>query len=146
MPRMVYKPEGAEPKDLDFDFGKLMSPERIVIEKAASRAYDRPVGWDECKRLFFENSTAIVAAFLFVMLKREDPTLRLSEFEICDDDFDLDLSDDEAREMLRALEQYEDPDDPEIVKARDELRLRFMDDDATSEGAEVTELPKAKRA
>ena len=145
MPRLIYKPEGAEPRNLDFDFGRLLSPERIVIEKAASKAFGRPVGWDECKRLYFANSTPIIGAFLFVMLKRDDPSLKQSEFEFCDDDFDVDLDDDEARGVLEEIEKLDDPD-PEVLAARDELRARFADESDDEDGAEVTELPKAKRA
>lgn len=144
MPRLIYKPEGAEPQTLDFDFGKLWSPERVVIEKAATKALDRPVGWDECKRLFFANSTPIIGAVLFVMLNR-DPgfTTKLHEFQFCDDDFDVDLSDHEARGVLEEIDKLDEIDD-DVIGVRDELRARFTDDLADDEGAEVTALPKAK--
>jgi hypothetical protein len=123
MPRLVYKPEGAEPKTWDFSFGRLLSPERIVIEKATG------LGWDSVKAAFWDNSTPVIGAFLYVFQKREMPALRPTDFVFCDDDFDVDLNDDEAREAIAAMEAQPNLDD-EAVAALAELKARFADEDA----------------
>lgn len=133
MPRITYKPEGSTTERVwDVDFGKIMSPERILIEKAAG------CGWDECKRLFFANATAVVGSVMFVMLKREIPELKFSEFQFCDDDFETDLTDAEARETLAAIDKAEQSGaeayDDEARVLQVILRERFADAEPAEDG------------
>lgn len=133
MPRITYKPEGTERERVwDVDFGKIMSPERILIEKAAG------CGWDECKRLFYANATAVVGSVMFVMLKREIPELKYAEFQFCDDDFEFDLTDAEARAMLAEVDAAEKSDseafDDEARVLQAALRTRFAADEPAEDG------------
>lgn len=97
MPRLTYTPEGAEPKVWDFSFGRLLSPERIAIEKLTG------LGWTEVQRGFFENRGVVVHALLWIMLKRDIPTLRADQVEFCDDEIELDLTDDEVAEAVEGM-------------------------------------------
>lgn len=107
MPRLTYTPEGADPKVWDFSFGRLMSPERIAIEKHTG------LGWVEVQRGFWANRGDVIHALLWVLLKRDIPTLRVNEVEFCDDEIDLDLNDDEGAEALETLRAKPVLDDDE---------------------------------
>lgn len=97
MPRLTYTPEGADPKVWDFAFGRLLSPERIAVEKMTG------LGWQEVQRGFFENQGTVIHALLYVLLKRDIAALRPEEVVFCDDEIGLDITDDEAAEALKAL-------------------------------------------
>jgi hypothetical protein len=107
VPRLTYQPEGVDPMVFDIDFGRLMSPERIVIERLTD------MGWDQVKQAFFRNSTPVIHAFLYVFLKRQQPTLLPKQVEFCDDDFEVDLTDAEALSMIA----QHDPTDPTQAEA-----------------------------
>lgn len=98
MPRLIYTPEGSDtPKTWDFSFGRLLSPERIAIEKMTG------IGWQNVQRGFFENRGDVIHALLYVLLKREIPALRPDEVVFCDDEIGLDVTDEEAAETLKVL-------------------------------------------
>lgn len=97
MPKFTYKPEGAEPKTWDFSFGKFMSPERIVIEKLTG------LGWAEFQHALGRDSTIAIHALLYVLLKRENPTLTPDQVQFCDDDVEGGPTTAEAQEMLADL-------------------------------------------
>lgn len=97
MPRLTYTPEGADPKVWDFSFGRLLSPERIAIEKMTG------LGWQDVQRGFFENRGAVIHALLWALLKRDIPALRAEEVMFCDDEIGLDLTDAEAVETIKEL-------------------------------------------
>lgn len=120
MPRLTYTPEGADPKVWDFSFGRLMSPERIAIEKHTG------LGWADVQRGFWSNRGVVIHALLWVLLKREIPTLRVEEVEFCDDEIDLDLNDEEGAEALETLRAKAVLDDDER-EALAGLEERFPD-------------------
>lgn len=98
MPRLIYTPEGSDtPKTWDFSFGRLLSPERIAIEKMTG------IGWQNVQRGFFENRGDVIHALLYVLLKRDLPALRPDEVVFCDDEIGLDVTDEEAAETLKVL-------------------------------------------
>lgn len=101
MPRITYTPTGADEPALqqDFAWGKFLSPERIVMEKMTGLPWDEFV--DHVQREFSE----AVGALLFVLMKREMPTLKPEQLVWSGDEIDLDVTDDEASEILAALEE-----------------------------------------
>lgn len=133
MPRLIYTPEGAEPRTYDFAFGRIMIAERKAIEKACG------MPWDDVKQGFFQNDGAVIHAVLWVLLKRDLPTLRLDQVEFCEDEIERDLNDDEARAMLAELEAQSCLDDA-AARVVDELRERLDVDDDGVDGA----APKAE--
>lgn len=125
MPRMTYTPEGAPSRHWDIEFGKFMSPERVVIEKATG------LGWSAIQRAFFQDRTDVIGAFLYVLMKRDIPTLKASEVVWCGDEIEVDLTDAEARQFVEAIEA--DPealDDEEVVEELERLRARLGDVEA----------------
>lgn len=120
MPRLTYTPEGADPKVWDFSFGRLLSPERIAIEKLTG------LGWQAVQQGYWANQGVVIHALLFVLLKRDIPGLRAEELEFCDDEIDIDLNDEEAREALEKLRGMKVLADDE-AEALAELEVRFSD-------------------
>lgn len=126
MPRLTYTPEGADPKVWDFSFGRLLSPERIAIEKLTG------LGWAGVQQGYWSNQGAVIHALLFVLMKRDLPTLRPDELVFCDDEIDIDLNDDEAREALAKLREKSSLDDDES-EALAELEGRFAEVDESED-------------
>lgn len=94
MPRLEYTPLGSgKTQGWDIDFGRLMSPERVLIEKLTGMT------WLELQKAYWGRSTAAVHAVLYVLLKRQMPTLKPSEVEFCEDEIQHDLTLDEARQI-----------------------------------------------
>lgn len=135
MPKLTYKPEGAEPQSWEFSFGKLMSPERIVIEKLTGLD-----SWDEVQQRFWANSTRVVGALLYVLMKRQHPVMKPTDLEFCDDDYELDMTDAEKRAFIARIEG--DPstrDDPEVLAELEAVRATLPE--ADGDGTESA--PKA---
>lgn len=118
MPKLTYTPDGSDkPKVWEFSFGRLLSPERIAVEKQTG------MGWAAVQQGFFQNSGVVIHAVLWVLLKRDLPSLRADEVVFCDDEIDFDLTDAEAAEMARALRRLPHLDD-ESAEALAELEKR----------------------
>lgn len=144
MPLFIYHPEGIEPREWDVDFGKIMSPERIAIEKLTEGT------WNDFQRGIFGDRSAAVHALLYVLLKRERPTLRPSDVQFCGEDYTLDISEREARFTIKNMRAAR----PEALDADDEKLLavlleRFPDPEPelevvdALEAIEAAEFPKA---
>lgn len=118
MPRLTYKPEGADPKVWDFSFGRIKFGERAAIEKATG------LGWAGVQAGFWSNHAEVIHALLWVLLKRDIPTLRSTEVDFMDDEIEVDLNDDEAREAFDRLNAMDELDDDE-ADALAELQERF---------------------
>lgn len=137
MPKLIFKPQGQEPREWEFSFGKIMSPERLVIEKLCGG-----VTWNDVQRGFWSNSTPAVHALLYVMLKRDGLVRRPEDVAFCDDDYDLDLTDEEKVDYVaRADEHADELDDDERAKI-EELRKTLPVEPEPVEDAEATD-PKA---
>lgn len=112
MPKLTYQPEGAEPQSWEFSFGKLMSPERVVIEKMTG------LSWDEVQQGFWKNSTPVVHAMLYVLMKRAHPVMKPTDLEFCDDDYLLEPLPAETRAWLATAQASpEAKRDPEVEAA-----------------------------
>ena len=123
MPKLTYR-QGEVTHEWDLMFGQIMSPERIAIEKLTGIT-----SWDEVQNQFWANSTPVIAAFLYVLLKRANPVLSPAEIEFCDDDYDLEPNDAEALLFIKAAEATDEAkNDPEIradlAKVRAELEAK----------------------
>lgn len=126
MPRLTYAPEGADPKVWDFSFGRIKFGERAAIEKATG------LGWVGVQSGFFQNRGEVIHALLWVLLKRDIPTLRADDVDFFDDEIEIDLTDDEAREAVDKLRAQSTLTDDEAEVLAD-LEKRFDGDDAPKE-------------
>lgn len=96
--KFTYTPEGAEPRTWNFKARDLMSPEATAIEKATGMDFD-----DAISR--FENGNiGCIRAVLWVLLKRQTPTLKLADvvFRVSEVAFEPD--EEEARALITQVE------------------------------------------
>lgn len=125
MPKLTYTPEGSDsPKEWEFAFGRLLSPERIAIEKHTG------LGWQAVQQGFFENRGDVIHAILWVLLKRDIPGLRADEVQFCDDEIGLDLTDAEARDAVEAMRKQPSLTDDQAAALR-EMEQRIAEADAS---------------
>ena len=95
--RFVYAPEGLEPKKWDFDPGKLMSPECMAIEKLTGLSFG------EWQKAFLKDSITAQHAYLWVLLKRETPTLTAEQVQFMPSEISMEWTEEEARAIRDAL-------------------------------------------
>lgn len=95
--KLTYKPEGAEPKVWIFKPGKLLSAEAEAIEDVTGMSYMAAGEALDTGRM------KALRAFVWIFLKRDTPTLRFDQVEICLDDLELDMDDDEKADALAEL-------------------------------------------
>lgn len=124
MPKFTYTPEGSDsPKEWEFAFGRLLSPERIAIEKHTG------LGWQAVQQGFFENRGDVIHAILWVLLRRDIPGLRADEVQFCDDEIGLDLTDDEVRGAIESMRANSSLTDDEAAALRTmEARVAAADE------------------
>ena len=84
--KFVYAPEGVDPREWDFDPGKMMNPEAEAIERDTGMTFKN---WVDA---VMDESTTAVHALLWVLLKRQDPTLRYEQVQFAYDDWDFTMS------------------------------------------------------
>jgi hypothetical protein len=132
--KVVYAPEGAEPRTWEFKPEKLMSPECIAIERLTGMRYA------EWKAELFQGSITAQHALLWVLLKRQAPTLRADQVEFSESELSLDLDDDEARQLIERMRAAaagrELTDDERAGLADVETRFPHLIEDAEDPKAE----------
>jgi len=96
---LTYTPDDGEKREFSFRPRKLVSAEAEALEDAT--------GWtfDEFGQKFLAGSMKAKRAALWVLMKREQPTLKFRDLSITPDEVALDFESDEAaalREQLAA--------------------------------------------
>ena len=133
MPQITYKPDGAEPKVWKIPFGRFMSAERIVIERETGMT------WAQLKGRLFDEDTAVIRAFLWVLLKRDIPTLKIDQVEFCEDDILLDATAEERAQLIEVLEANVGKLAPQELYALETLRAaQALDGDEDPKEPEST--------
>lgn len=98
--QFVYKPEGAKkPKKWDFDPDRLMSPEAEAIERHTGFTFAE---WTEKVQA---GSMLALHGLLFVMLKRDEPTLKWDSVQFNLSMVDFELDDKETADLIGDLEK-----------------------------------------
>ncbi|WP_338699203.1 hypothetical protein V2W30_22685 [Streptomyces sp. Q6] len=132
---IVYTPEGGEPETLDAR--RLRASEVMAIEKAAD------MKWAEVRQGLHEGDVTAVRTVAWALKRRNEPALRLAQFDPFDDELIVRL---DAREVESfALQVYASfRDQPEeLAAAWDELREAAHDKDACELAIkQAEELPK----
>lgn len=75
MPKIIYTPEGADALSWDFDPDKLLSPECMTIERMTGQTYAE---WLDA---LGRGSMGAVHALLYVLMKRDRPTLAADQVQ-----------------------------------------------------------------
>lgn len=99
MPLFVYKPEGVEPRKWPWAPNKLLSPEAEVIERRTGMHFS---DWSDAVT---EGSMTALHGLLYVLLKREEPTLKWEQVVFSMSEVDFELDDEEEAEAILTLER-----------------------------------------
>lgn len=95
--QFIYRPEGTE-RRWPFEPGKMLSPEATEIEKRTGMRFST---WrDEVVK----GSMVALHGLLFVLLKRENPTLKWDQVVFAQDECDFEMEDEEIAAMVRRME------------------------------------------
>jgi len=127
---LIYKPEGADPRQWTFAPDKLLSSEAEAIEKVTGTTYE------EFGQALIKGSVRARRALLWVLLKRDEPTLRHSQVDPATGTMSVDYEPHELqaiRDKLADDTALPDEDRAAALAALDEMLA----------GAEVEEAPKA---
>lgn len=95
--KFVYTAEGADPKSWPFNPKKLMNAEAEAIERQTGMTFSE---WED---RVTRGSITATHALLWVLLKRDVPTLKYDEVVFNASEVALLLDDDESAAMLKAL-------------------------------------------
>lgn len=138
--KFVYTPEGLDPKKWEFDPGRLMSPECMAIEKLTGQSLS---AW---QRSFLSDSITAQHAYLWVMLKRENPTLTPDQVQFMPSEITVEWDDDEARAIRDALEAKSRTAELELAEHQVLAVVRGQVGDTQPDSTDVSggdEAPKA---
>ncbi|WP_330348174.1 hypothetical protein [Streptomyces sp. NBC_00582] len=124
---IVYAPEGGTKEAFEVARGKLRASEIQIIERTADAR------WNDIKEAVSEGDLNAMRTVVWVLKKREQPSLRFAEFDPFEGDLYSRLDEREVRAYAEGfVEKYRaDPDT--LAEAFDELRESAYD----REGAEA---------
>ena len=109
--RFVYTPEGADPISWDYNPTRLMSPEAEAIERHTGMTFGEFTV--ACGR----GSMLAIHGLLYVLLKRQHPTLKFDEVQFCIDEIDFEVDDTDVIAESGAEPEGEDAADEADPKA-----------------------------
>jgi hypothetical protein len=93
MPQLIYRRDGLEDRVWTHEPKKLLSPEVITIEKLTGMRFPE---WETAVQ---NGSIIAIHAYLYVLLKRDEPTLTPSNVVFSSDQVDIELTDEETDEV-----------------------------------------------
>jgi hypothetical protein len=97
--KVIYTPEGADPREWDFDPGKMHDVEAIEIEKRTGLTYV------EFGERFLKGSILARKALLFVLMKRTIPTLKWDELQFTISEVEVNFDAEEKAQIVGALQK-----------------------------------------
>ncbi len=115
---LIYKPEGADERRWTFAPDKLLSSEAEAIEKVTEMTYQ------EFGQALVKGSMRARRALLWVMLKREDPPLRITQVDPPTGSIGVDYEQHELKAIRDALledRELSDSDRNQAIAAMDEM-------------------------
>lgn len=108
---IAYTPQDGTEHRWDLKTARILSTEAVAVEKVTD------LTWPQVKANLAQGSIGSLRAVAWILSKRDDPTLRYSQFDPAEEELELDF-DAEERALLRAeVEQSEDLTDTERAQA-----------------------------
>lgn len=101
--KIVYAPEGADPRSWDYEPGRLLVAEAAFIEKHADGMTIAEL--DQKAR---RGSLVAMHAYIVVMLKRTAPQLKWDQVQVTWEEIDIVLTDEETAQRRAELEALGD--------------------------------------
>ncbi|MGW0647895.1 hypothetical protein ACWD4T_03665 [Streptomyces umbrinus] len=106
---IVYSPEGGDTHRWDLKETRIMATEAEAVERVTD------LDWARARAKIVQGSMLALRAVAWVLLKREQPTLRYAQFNPAAAELDFDYSADERAAIRAAIEA--DPDLTEDERA-----------------------------
>ncbi|MEU9894233.1 hypothetical protein ACIBCS_27770 [Streptomyces phaeochromogenes] len=134
---IVYSPEGGDVHRWDLKDVRIMAVEAEEVERVTD------LDWAAARAKIVKGSMLALRAVAFVLLKREQPTLRYGQFNPAAAELDFDYSADERAAIRAAIEA--DPDISEEERAATLAEFAALDATlADAETAADEETPDAE--
>ncbi|MFJ9243812.1 hypothetical protein [Streptomyces sp. NPDC101776] len=122
---LIYQPEGTEePQKFLYKPQKLMSPEREALERRSRQDFA------DFTKAVLNGNALCRRALLWVMLKRQHPTLKFEDVDFAWDELKLEYSKQEY-ELMRAQMLAKGNVDPEQLEQLDAEIATAVDEQAT---------------
>lgn len=118
---VIYTPDGGDEQRWSFRPKKFPSGEAEAIESATGFM------WDEFAQAVLKGSVRARRGLLWVLLRRQHPTIKFADVSFTLDELRLEMELDELQAMRGELEKIEDPNVRDIA-------LRQIDDDIAAAG------------
>jgi hypothetical protein len=131
---LIYAPEGGERRTWNLKEVRFMATEAEAVERATG------VEWQEAKARVIKGSMVALRAVVWVLVKRDEPTLRYSAFDPAEHEIGVDLDAEEWGVLREELANSDDMSDEQKA-----LMLAQLDaETATAEvpDADADEIPK----
>jgi hypothetical protein len=124
MPKLTYTPEGREddPYVFEFEWGDLMSPECVAIEKLTGLDY-----YEDVPPKFYGGNVETIHAILYVLMKRSIPTMKPESLQFRGREIERAFSVAEARAAVDAIHE-ESGTDPDGWSREEALVMRTMEE------------------
>lgn len=137
--RVTYKPEGADPRVWTFRPGKLMNVEAEEIERVTRLDFS---AWTQKLPPLAVNMTAL-HGLLYILLKRDIPTLKYDEVQFSADELDYELELDEKQAAADALRKALSDGDVDAADVADvQTTIEALDKEIADEEGQAA--PKAE--
>ena len=104
--RLIYTPEGGDRQVFDFDVDKLRSIEAEDLEEAGGASWDTLMGWlDKFRR----GSWKAWRAALWIMMRRQNPTLNFDDVAVDVGELEMETDDDAPGDAVGKDEPADTP-------------------------------------
>src|SRR5882757_529265 len=133
-----FTPADGEARRWDLKTTAILIPEAAAVEKVCGER------WPQVKAAALEGGAQALWAIAWVLMKRDDPTLRMTQWTPAADALSVDF-DAEERALLRA-EADKNPDLTDAERAAINRELADPEDTAGDAGAAEGEAPKDSAA
>lgn len=134
--RLIYTPEDGEKREWLFAPMHLMTPESEAIEEVGGALWDN---YDDFGVKFMNGNRRAYRAALWIMLRRENPSLRFAELSVRADEIDIDFDDAEQARIREVMLADPDIDDQERERLLAEIRGEAPDPKAEPDDVAPTD-------
>lgn len=140
--KFVYTPKDGQRREWPFDPGDLLNVEATAIKKLTGMTFG------EWAKAMTEGDPDAYHGFIWVMTKRENPTLRSQDVQFRVGECSIDFDDDEIDTILHGIAK--EPDSPEVREVVRLLETQGVDVTArlaeiVAEAADADEVPEAPK-
>lgn len=137
---IVYAPEGGEEKRWDLKTARIMAPEAEAVEKVTG------LEWEPAKAKVLNGSMLATRAVAWVLMKRENPTLRYAAFTPAASELGFEFDAEEMAAIRKGIEDNQDLDEDERAAALAQLDAVGGDEDETAAEPDPEAVPKDSAA